>query len=160
MYSEALPPALRFAACSSSRIATGLVPGSIFASLPAHAKTPQHIATGNGIVMQASQAGQFLGPLALAWIATRFGGWDATCGHAGFAAGGVLCGIAIGANRGDCPGARIPPCPKSISAKSGPATGSRTPSPSCRPRPRKPGSAPWPRPASRRSKSARSCRPS
>jgi hypothetical protein len=61
-----------------------------------HARTAQHIATGNGIVMQASQAGQFLGPLALAWAASRFGG----LGHTlwlllVFAAGSALCGLAL-----------------------------------------------------------------
>ena len=39
-----------------------------------HARTPQHIGTANGIVMQASQVGQFLGPMALAWMATTFAG--------------------------------------------------------------------------------------
>jgi MFS family permease len=69
----------------------------VFSGLPVHARTPQHIGTGNGIVMQASQVGQFLGPLALAWIATRFG-WNASLwALLAFAVGAALCGVAIGA---------------------------------------------------------------
>ena len=62
--------------CSPSRSRPGVIPASVFSGLPVHARTPQHIGTGNGIVMQASQIGQFFAPLALAWIATRFG-WHA-----------------------------------------------------------------------------------
>ena len=47
--------------------------------------------------MQASQIGQFLAPLALAWVATRFG-WHANLWLLlAFAAGAVACGAAIGA---------------------------------------------------------------
>ena len=63
-----------------------------------HAKTRGHIATGNGIVLQGSNLGQFFGPIALAWIASRFGGWQSTLwAMLAFAAGGALCGIAIAA---------------------------------------------------------------
>jgi cyanate permease len=69
----------------------------VFSGIPVHARTPQHIGTGNGIVMQASQIGQFLGPLAIAWIATRLGGWDTSLwALLAFAAGAAACGMAIG----------------------------------------------------------------
>jgi MFS transporter, DHA1 family, inner membrane transport protein len=98
MLSDALPPALRYALVLVFSFSAGMIPASIFSGLPLHAKTPQHIGTGNGIVMQASQAGQFLGTLALAWIATRFGGWGASLwALLAFAAGAVACGVAIGA---------------------------------------------------------------
>lgn len=98
MLSSALPPALRYALVLAFSFSAGMIPASIFSGLPLHAKTPQHIGTGNGIVMQASQVGQFLGPLALAWIATRFGGWGASLwALLAFAAGAVACGVAIGA---------------------------------------------------------------
>ena len=63
---------------SSFRCCAGVIPASVFAGLPVHAPTPQHIATGNGMVLQFSNVGQFFGPLAIAWIASRFGGWEAT----------------------------------------------------------------------------------
>jgi MFS family permease len=96
MFAETLPGGLRYALVLAFSFTAGVIPASIFSGIPVHARTPQHIGTGNGIVMQASQIGQFLGPLAIAWIATRFGGW-----HAGlwtllaFAAGAAMCGVAI-----------------------------------------------------------------
>ena len=98
MFSTSIPAALRYALVLVFSYSAGVIPAAVFSGLPLHARTPQHIGTGNGIVMQASQIGQFLGPLALAWIATHLGGW-----HAGlwallaFAAGAALCGVAIGA---------------------------------------------------------------
>ena len=69
----------------------------LFAGLPVHAPTPQHIATGNGIVLQFSNLGQFFGPLAIAWIATHFGRWEATLwALLAFAAIAAACGVAIG----------------------------------------------------------------
>jgi MFS family permease len=98
MLAEALPAALRYALVLAFSFCAGVIPASVFSGVPVHARTPQHIGTGNGIVMQASQIGQFLGPLALAWIATRFGGWNASLWVLlAFAAGAAACGIAIGA---------------------------------------------------------------
>jgi len=98
MLSDALPPAARYALVLVFSLSAGVIPASVFSGLPVHARTPQHIGTGNGIVMQASQIGQFLGPLALAWIATRFGGWGASVWVLlAFAGGAALCGAAIGA---------------------------------------------------------------
>jgi MFS family permease len=97
MVSDALPAALRYALVLVFSFCAAVIPASVFSGLPVHARTPQHIGTGNGIVMQASQIGQFLGPLALAWIATRFGGWGASLWVLlAFAAGAALCGVAIG----------------------------------------------------------------
>jgi predicted MFS family arabinose efflux permease len=97
MLSAALPPGVRYALVLAFSFSAGVIPASVFSGLPLHARTPQHIGTGNGIVMQASQIGQFLGPLALAWIATRSSGWEASLWPLlAFAAGAVACGIAIG----------------------------------------------------------------
>jgi hypothetical protein len=47
-------------------------------------------------VLQFSNIGQFFGPLAIAWIASRFGGWEASLGAMlAFAAGGAACGAAL-----------------------------------------------------------------
>ena len=98
MLTDVLSPALRYASVLVFSLCVGVIPASIFAGLPVHAKTPQHIGTGNGIVNQASQAGQFLGPLLLAWLASNFGGWGAALwAMLAFAAGAALCGVAIGA---------------------------------------------------------------
>ena len=98
MLSDALPAGARYASVLAFSFSAGVIPASVFSGIPAHARTPQHIGTGNGIVMQASQTGQFLGPLALAWMATSFGGWHASLWILlAFAAGAALCGVAIGA---------------------------------------------------------------
>jgi nitrate/nitrite transporter NarK len=98
MFVQALSPAARYVLVLAFSFSAGVIPASVFSGLPRHARTPQHIGTGNGIVMQASQVGQFLGPLALAWIATQFGGWHASLWVLlAFAAGAAACGVAIGA---------------------------------------------------------------
>src|ERR1051326_1759358 len=97
MLATSLPGALRFGLVLAFSVTAGVIPASIFAGLPMHARTPQHIATANGLVLQASQAGQFVGPLALAWIATRFGGWDAALWPMlAFAALAACCGALLG----------------------------------------------------------------
>jgi MFS family permease len=46
--------------------------------------------------MQTSQAGQFFGPILLAWLATHFGGWGASLwAMLAFAAGAAACGYAV-----------------------------------------------------------------
>jgi DHA1 family inner membrane transport protein len=96
MFADALPASVRFTLVLVFSFSAGVIPAAVFSGLPVHARTPQHIGTGNGIVMQASQIGQFLAPLVLAWIATGFG-WHANLwALLVFAAGAALCGIAIG----------------------------------------------------------------
>ncbi len=91
-----LPDTARYLLCLVFSACAGVIPGAIFSGLPVHAKTPQHISTANGMVLQTSQAGQFVGPIALAWLASHHGGWGATLwAMLAFAAGGALCGIAI-----------------------------------------------------------------
>ena len=97
MLSSALSGGARFALVLAFSLCSGAIPASIFAGLPVHARSPQHIATGNGMVLQFSNLGQFFGPLAIAWIATHFGGWESTLwAMLAFAAGGAACGVALG----------------------------------------------------------------
>ncbi|HLS85879.1 MAG TPA: MFS transporter [Burkholderiales bacterium] len=98
MLSEALPGALRFGLVLVFSMAGGVIPGAIFSGLPVHAPSRQHIATGNGMVLQTSQIGQFLGPLAVAYAATHLGGWDAALWvMLAFAGATAACGYAVGA---------------------------------------------------------------
>ena len=97
MLSSTLPGGVRYALVLVFSLCSGVIPASIFAGLPVHARSPQHIATGNGMVLQFSNLGQFFGPLAIAWIASRFGGWEATLwAMLAFAAAGAACGAALG----------------------------------------------------------------
>jgi hypothetical protein len=48
------------------------------------------------MVMQTSQAGQFFGPIVLAWLASGFGGWGASLwAMLAFAACAAVCGYAV-----------------------------------------------------------------
>lgn len=96
MLSSALPDALRYLSVLVFSCCAGAIPGAIFTGVVVHAKTPQHVGTTNGMVMQTSQAGQFFGPILLAWLASQFGGWGASLwGMLAFAAGCALCGYAV-----------------------------------------------------------------
>jgi len=97
MLTEVLPDSARFALVLAFSASAGTIPAAIFSGVAVHARSAQHIGTTNGMVMQASQFGQFFGPIALAWIATRFGGWGATLwAMLAFAACGAACGVALG----------------------------------------------------------------
>lgn len=93
-----LPDALRYLLVLVFSCCTGVIPAAIFSGVALHARTPQHIGTTNGMVMQAAQIGQFFGPIAIAWLATRLGGWAASLwALLAFAAAAAACGLAIGA---------------------------------------------------------------
>jgi cyanate permease len=96
MLASGLPDGLRFLAVLVFSFCAGTVPGAIFSGVVVHAKTPQHIGTTNGMVMQTSQAGQFFGPILLAWLASHYGGWGASLwAMLAFAGGAAACGYAV-----------------------------------------------------------------
>jgi MFS family permease len=96
MLSSLLPDGLRYTSCLVFSMCAGVIPACIFSGVVVHAKTPEHIGTTNGMVMQTSQGGQFFGPILLAWLASSFGGWGAALwAMLAFAAGGAACGYAI-----------------------------------------------------------------
>lgn len=96
MLNDALPDGLRYASCLMFSMGVGVIPACIFSGVVVHAKSPQHVGTTNGMVMQTSQAGQFFGPILLAWLATHFGGWGASLwAMLAFAACAAVCGYAV-----------------------------------------------------------------
>ena len=96
MLTDAVPDALRYTSCLVFSMGVGVIPACIFSGVVVHAKTPQHVGTTNGMVMQTSQAGQFFGPILLAWLATHFGGWGASLwAMLAFAACAAACGYAV-----------------------------------------------------------------
>jgi MFS family permease len=54
----------------------GLTPGSIFAAVPRFAPNPALVTPTVGLIQQASNIGQFIGPLATGFVAAHFG-WPA-----------------------------------------------------------------------------------
>lgn len=92
----AIPDGLRFASVLAFSLLGGVIPASVFAGLPAHAKSAQHVGTTNGMVMQASHLSQFIVPILVAWVATRMGGWGATLGvMLALSCAGVAASLAI-----------------------------------------------------------------
>jgi MFS family permease len=79
IFLDLLPDAGRYASCLSFSFFGGLIPMAVMSGIAVHARTPAHIGTTNGMVMQVSQIGQFFGPMLVAWLATRFA-WSASLG--------------------------------------------------------------------------------
>jgi cyanate permease len=97
MLGEWLPDAARYLLVLVYSCCAGMIPACALSGIAVHARSPGHIATTNGMVMQAAQIGQSIGPILLAWLASRFGGWSVTLwAMLAFAAAGALCGRAIG----------------------------------------------------------------
>jgi cyanate permease len=96
MLADVLPDALRFGLVIVFSCCVGVIPASVFSGVPAHARSPAHIATTNGLVLQTAQFGQSVAPILLAWLASRYGGWGATQGAMlSFAVCAALCGLAL-----------------------------------------------------------------
>lgn len=76
MYDDGLPFALRLAAAIFLSFIAGLVPASLFATTPVVAPSPGLVGATTGLMMQGSQLGQLVGPVAMAWVVTSTGSWD------------------------------------------------------------------------------------
>ena len=96
IFLDLLPDVGRYLSCLSFSFFGGLIPMAVMSGIAVHARTPAHIGTTNGMVMQVSQIGQFFGPMLVAWLATRFA-WSASLGAMlAYAALTLAAGIAIG----------------------------------------------------------------
>ena len=96
MLGDGLPDGARYALVLVFSCCAGVIPASVLSGVAVHARTPSHIGTTNGMVMQTAQIGQSIGPILLAWLASHYGGWSATLwAMLAFAAGCALCGYAI-----------------------------------------------------------------
>lgn len=92
---DVLPDWGRYASCLAFSFFGGVIPAAVFSGVAALARSPQHIGTTNGMVMQASQLTQFASPIVVAWFAARLG-WAASLPiMLGFAACAAAGGLAI-----------------------------------------------------------------
>lgn len=67
----------RLALCLLFSFCGGMVPACLFAGAPAQAPTPGHMGAANGLLMQGSAIGQFIGPpLLAAAVAAAGGAWS------------------------------------------------------------------------------------
>jgi predicted MFS family arabinose efflux permease len=73
-YLTGLPLWLRVGAASIAAYAGGLIPGTLTAALPQLSPAPRLIATTQGVVLQCSNIGQLVGPVAVAALGAARGG--------------------------------------------------------------------------------------
>jgi MFS family permease len=101
LFTEVLPGPARFVVVVAFSMAGGMIPAVLFASAPVHAPSPGHLAASNGLLMQGSNIGQFLGPpIVAAAVAGAGGAWAGALGPVLVAAGlTALAGALSGPRR-------------------------------------------------------------
>jgi len=81
LFSPALPDTVRFALVLVFSLVGGVIPASLFAGVPEEAPSVRHLAAANGVLMQGSNLGQFLGPpLVAAAVTAASGAWTGALG--------------------------------------------------------------------------------
>ncbi|MCW1933509.1 MFS transporter [Pararhodobacter zhoushanensis] len=99
---------LRVALCLAFSFAGGLIPPALFTCVPRYTPSLRHISAGNGMLMQGSSMGQFIGaPLVAAAVSFGGGNWVFALGPMmGFCALTAVGGILLGRLRppSDVPG--------------------------------------------------------
>lgn len=93
IFDERLADGLRYALCLLFTSVGGVLPAAAFSGLTAHAPSPRHVGAVNGLLVQGSNLGQFVGPPAVAAVVTASGAWQAATGITVAAA---LIGVASG----------------------------------------------------------------
>lgn len=92
-----LPAPLRYAAVLGFSMVGGLIPGTLFALAVRVAPDARLLSSTVGWMQQWSAFGQFAGPPAVAWLASRIGGWQWTWVATGACTlGGLALSAAIG----------------------------------------------------------------
>lgn len=95
--SAGLADPLRLASVFVFSLLGGMIPAAVLGGGPVHARSPQHIGTTQGMIMQGAQLGQFFGPLFVALAAQGLGGWSASLGvMLTFAAIALAAGLVVG----------------------------------------------------------------
>ena len=87
---EGLAPALRYVAVLLFSGIGGLIPATLFTLAVRLAPGERTLSTTVGWVQQWSSLGQFVGPPAVAWLASRVGGWQLT-----WLASGACCAAGL-----------------------------------------------------------------
>ncbi len=76
MFSDTLPDGLRYALCVALSFIGGLIPVAVMSSSNVWAKTPAQIGVIQGLIMQGSQFGQFVGTPLIAAVVAASGQWS------------------------------------------------------------------------------------
>ena len=75
-FSDQVPDLARYVLCLLLAGVGGVVASAAFAVAPSFAPSPAQVGTINGILVQASSLGQFLGPPVMAAVVSAFGTWE------------------------------------------------------------------------------------
>jgi len=96
LFVDAWPDALRYALAVTLSFAGGLIPSSILSSSTSLARTPQQVGVLQGVLMQGSQLGQFVGTPLVAAVVAAAGTWSAARWVMAGAAGlGIVLGLLV-----------------------------------------------------------------
>lgn len=76
MYDDGLSFVVRLGAAIFLSFIAGMIPACLFAATPIVAPTPSLVGATTGLMMQGSQLGQLVGPVAMAWVVTATGSWN------------------------------------------------------------------------------------
>lgn len=93
LFQDSLPDALRYALCLWLSFCGGVIPAAVMSSSTVLARTPQQIGAIQGLIMQASQLGQFIGTPLIAGVVAGTGQWQSA---RWVTASAALIGTALG----------------------------------------------------------------
>ncbi|WP_282604218.1 CynX/NimT family MFS transporter [Pelagibius sp. Alg239-R121] len=94
---DSFPPMLRIGAAVCFSAFGGLIPGVLFAGVPVHVPSPNHVSSVNGLMLQGVAIGQLTGPAISSYVVEQTGNWsDALYVVLPLAALAVLAGFLIG----------------------------------------------------------------
>lgn len=94
LFQDSLPDGLRYGLCLLLSFSGGVIPAAVMSSSTVLARTPQQIGAIQGLIMQASQLGQFVGTPLIASVVAASGQWQSARWVTG---GAALIGIVLGA---------------------------------------------------------------
>jgi CP family cyanate transporter-like MFS transporter len=91
LFASGLSDAVRYAACLALSFGGGMTPPAVLTSSQFYARAPGQIASLQGLIVQLSNFGQFIGPPSFAVVVSATGSWDAT----GFLLVAAACGAFV-----------------------------------------------------------------
>jgi CP family cyanate transporter-like MFS transporter len=96
IFAEGAPDWVRFGSCLAFSYASGVIPAVAFGAAQIYARSQSQVASLQGLMMQGSNLGQFIGPLAIAAVVSMSGRWgDAVYAMVAAALLTLACGLAV-----------------------------------------------------------------
>ena len=77
IFNDSVPPMVRYALVLTYSAATGVVAAAVLSGSARYARHPSEVGSIQGLLVQVSQWGVFISPLAIAFAVTWGGGWQA-----------------------------------------------------------------------------------